>query len=289
MPARCELADAQRHLLVIDRVGDLVAREHGFARQADIEIDGHRLLGVALAAVNADQRFDAQVPEHYGIHECADYRIRSMPIALVPTALAVIAAYCLGSVSFAIVVSRLLRLPDPRSYGSKNPGATNVLRTGKKAAAVLTLAGDAGKGWLAVWLTQLATADLAAMALAGLAVFLGHLFPLFHRFHGGKGVATAAGVLLALDWRVGLGTLVTWAVIAVFLRYSSLAALVSAVFAPFFTALVLGLGLPAACVTVMSALLVWRHRQNIRRLLDGAETRIGEKKASPTDPSAAGR
>src|SRR3954453_20650681 len=123
------------------------------------------------------------------------------------TALTILAAYCIGSVSFAIVVSRLMRLPDPRGYGSKNPGATNVLRTGKKAAAVLTLAGDVGKGWLAVWLTQLATADLPAMALAGLAVFLGHLFPMFHRFHGGKGVATAAGVLLALDWRVGLGTI----------------------------------------------------------------------------------
>jgi acyl phosphate:glycerol-3-phosphate acyltransferase len=241
-----------------------------------------------LAAVDADQRLHSQVPEHYGIHECADYRIRSMPTALIPTALAVTAAYCLGSVSFAIVVSRLLRLPDPRSYGSKNPGATNVLRTGKKAAAVLTLAGDAGKGWLAVWLAQLYTADIGAMALAGLAVFLGHLFPLFHRFHGGKGVATAAGVLLALDWRIGLGTVATWAIIAVFLRYSSLAALVSAVFAPCFTALVLGFGLPAACVTVMAALLVWRHRQNIGRLLAGAETRIGEKKTTPSDPSAAG-
>src|SRR3954471_3404904 len=152
------------------------------------------------------------------------------------TALTILAAYCIGSVSFAIVVSRLMRLPDPRGYGSKNPGATNVLRTGKKAAAVLTLAGDAGKGWLAVWLTQLATADLAAMALAGLAVFLGHLFPVFHRFHGGKGVATAAGVLLALDWRIGAGTIATWAIIAAFLRYSSLAALVAAAFAPLATA-----------------------------------------------------
>src|SRR5437763_15167536 len=103
-------------------------------------------------------------------------------------------AYLVGSIAFAVVVSRAFGLPDPRSYGSKNPGATNVLRTGRKAAAVLTVAGDAGKGWPAVWLTQLATADLAAMALAGLAVFLGHLFPVFHRFHGGKGVATAAGV-----------------------------------------------------------------------------------------------
>src|SRR5919109_5501401 len=126
------------------------------------------------------------------------------------TAICVLAAYCIGSISFAIVVSRLMRLPDPRSYGSKNPGATNVLRTGRKAAAVLTLAGDAGKGWLAVWLAAFFT---DALALAGLAAFLGHLFPVFHRFQGGKGVATAAGVLFALHWQIGIGTVVTWALI----------------------------------------------------------------------------
>jgi acyl phosphate:glycerol-3-phosphate acyltransferase len=199
------------------------------------------------------------------------------------------AAYLLGSVSFAILVSRLLRLPDPRGYGSGNPGATNVLRTGSKPAAALTLAGDAGKGWLAVWLAGIYSCELETMALAGLAVFLGHLFPVYHRFKGGKGVATAAGVLLALDWRVGLGTLATWVIIAAFLRYSSLAALVAAVFAPFFTALLLGLGLPVLCVAAMSALLVWRHRQNIARLIAGSESRIGQKKASPPGPSAAGQ
>ena len=204
-------------------------------------------------------------------------------------ALAALAAYLLGSVSFAIVVSRVLRLPDPRSYGSGNPGATNVLRSGSRLAAVLTLLGDAGKGWLAVWLVGLITGERDAMALAGLAVFLGHLFPVFHRFQGGKGVATAAGVLLALDWRVGLGTLATWIIIAAFLRYSSLAALVAALFAPFFTALVLGFGAPAACVAAMSVLLIWRHRQNIARLIAGSESRIGQKKATPPGPSAAGQ
>jgi glycerol-3-phosphate acyltransferase PlsY len=205
------------------------------------------------------------------------------------TAIGVLAAYLLGSVSFAILVSRLARLPDPRSYGSGNPGATNVLRTGKKLAAALTLAGDAGKGWLAVWLAGAYGLGSDAMALAGLAVFLGHLFPLFHRFAGGKGVATAAGVLLALDWRIGVGTIATWLIIAGFLRYSSLAALVAAAFAPFFTALLLGFGVPAACVLAISLLLVWRHRQNIARLVAGEESRIGQKKASPPGPSAAGQ
>jgi glycerol-3-phosphate acyltransferase PlsY len=191
--------------------------------------------------------------------------------------LTVVAAYLLGSVSFAIVVSKLMRLPDPRSYGSKNPGATNVLRTGSKAAAVLTLAGDAAKGGLAVWLAQLYLPDAAPYA--ALAVFLGHLFPLYHRFHGGKGVATAAGVLFGIDWRLGLGTLATWIIIALFLRYSSLAALLAAAFAPFFTALLLGLNAYFAMVLVMSALLVWRHKENIARLIAGTESRIGAKKA----------
>ncbi len=192
--------------------------------------------------------------------------------------IAVIASYLLGSVSFAIVVSRLLQLPDPRSYGSKNPGATNVLRTGRKAAAALTLAGDAVKGLAAVLVVGVYVPE--AVPYAGLAAFLGHLFPVWHRFQGGKGVATAAGVLFALDWRLGLGTVATWIIIAAFLRYSSLAALVAAVFAPFFTALILGVGSTFACVLVMSALLVWRHHENIARLIAGTESRIGAKKAS---------
>jgi glycerol-3-phosphate acyltransferase PlsY len=199
------------------------------------------------------------------------------------TALAIVAAYLLGSVSFAIAVSWLMRLPDPRSYGSKNPGATNVLRSGSKLAAALTLIGDSAKGGVAVWLASYFTGELAAV---GLAAFLGHLYPVFHRFQGGKGVATAAGVLLALDWRVGLGSIATWIVIAFAVRYSSLAALVAALFAPLATAFLLDLK-SAFFVAVMSAFLAWRHRANISRLVAGTEPRIGAKKASPSDPSAA--
>ena len=199
------------------------------------------------------------------------------------TALAIIGAYLLGSISFAVLVSKVMGLPDPRSYGSKNPGATNVLRTGSKVAAVLTLVGDAAKGGVAVWLASYYTNELAA---AGLAAFLGHLYPVLHRFQGGKGVATAAGVLLVLDWRVGLGTIITWLVIAFALRYSSLAALVAAVFAPLATAFLLDLR-SALFVAVMSGFLVWRHRANIARLLAGTEPRLGSKKATPSGPSAA--
>ena len=194
------------------------------------------------------------------------------------SALTVLAAYCLGSVSFAIAVSRLMQLPDPRTYGSRNPGATNVLRTGKRAAAALTLAGDAGKGWLAVWLAQLYAPEAAA--LAGLAVFLGHLFPLFHRFKGGKGVATAAGVLFGLDVWLGLGSLATWIVIAAFFRYASLASLVAALFAPFFAWYVSLSYDMLLVVASIAALLVWRHKGNIGRLFAGTESRIGAKKAS---------
>jgi acyl phosphate:glycerol-3-phosphate acyltransferase len=202
------------------------------------------------------------------------------------TAVAVVAAYCLGSVSFAVLVSKLMGLPDPHTYGSKNPGATNVLRTGSKVAALLTLVGDSAKGAVAVLIAaQFITAPVE-LALVGLAAFLGHLYPVFHRFQGGKGVATAAGVLLALDWRVGLGTLITWGVIALFLRYSSLAALIAALFAPLGATFLLGWQ-AGAVVLVMSAFLVWRHKANIERLLAGTEPRIGAKKATPSGPSAA--
>jgi glycerol-3-phosphate acyltransferase PlsY len=201
------------------------------------------------------------------------------------TALVILGAYLLGSVSFAIVVSRLLALPDPRTFGSKNPGATNVLRTGNKAAAALTLLADGGKGWLAVFLASIYVPG--AVAFAALAVFLGHLFPVFHRFRGGKGVATAAGVLLGLDWRIGLGTIATWAIILALFRYSSLAALISVVFAAVFTALFYGFGVEAACVLAMLVLLVWRHKENIGRLLRGEESRIGAK-ASAEPPAASG-
>lgn len=200
-------------------------------------------------------------------------------------ALALLGAYLLGSVSFAIVMSRLAGLPDPRSYGSKNPGATNVLRTGRRAIAVLTLAGDAAKGWLAVWLASIFAPG--AVAVAAVAVFLGHLYPVYHRFRGGKGVATAAGVLFGLDLWLGAGTLLTWVAIAAFLRYSSLAALVSAFFAAFYSFWLFGASPIPAAVAVIALLLVWRHKGNIQRLLAGTESRLGEKKPTPPDPSAA--
>jgi glycerol-3-phosphate acyltransferase PlsY len=207
------------------------------------------------------------------------------------TAFVVLGAYLLGSVSFAIVVSRLFALPDPRSYGSKNPGATNVLRTGRKAAAAVTLLGDGGKGWLAVFLAQLWTGESAlggwSIPLAGLAVFLGHLYPVFHRFQGGKGVATAAGVLLGFSPWLGLGTVVTWGMMLAFFRLSSLAALVAALFAPCYAFWAFGLQPVLPVTAAMSALLVWRHRGNLRRLLAGEESRVGAKASpSPQDPSA---
>ena len=195
------------------------------------------------------------------------------------TVLIVAAAYLLGSVSFAIVVSRVLSLPDPRSYGSGNPGATNVLRTGSKVAAVLTLLGDAGKGWLAVWLAALLSGAAAregfAAPLAGLAVFCGHLFPVFHRFRGGKGVAMAAGVLVGFNVWLGVATVATWIVVAVFFRISSLAALVAALFAPLYCGWLFGLRPLLAAVTAIALLLAWRHRANIVRLVAGEEPRIG--------------
>lgn len=193
--------------------------------------------------------------------------------------LGVVLAYLIGSVSFAVVVSRLMGLADPHTYGSGNPGATNVLRTGNRRAAALTLIGDAGKGAVAVGLAyhlasryQLTEIDVAWM---GLAAFVGHLFPVFHRFAGGKGVATAAGVLLALSPWLGLATLATWIIIAVFFRYSSLAALVSAVFAPCFAWLMLGAQPVLIPLALMSLLLIARHRSNITKLLAGQESRIG--------------
>lgn len=199
--------------------------------------------------------------------------------------IAVIGAYLVGSISFAIVVSKLMALPDPRSYGSKNPGATNVLRTGKKVAAVLTLMGDALKGFVPVLLALIFLPQAAPYV--GLAAFLGHLFPVYHRFLGGKGVATAAGVLFGLDGWLGLGTLATFVIIVAFFRYVSLASMTAAVFAVFFSWF-LNLGVATTlAVAVMAALLVWRHQENIRRLAAGTESKLGAKKATPTDPSAA--
>ena len=197
------------------------------------------------------------------------------------TALIAIAAYLLGSVSFAVVVSRLMRLPDPHSYGSGNPGATNVLRTGSRVAAALTLAGDAAKGALAVWLTTLATGLPASHGLeaplAGAMAFLGHLYPVFHRFKGGKGVATAAGVLIALHPVLGLGTLATFAVIVAFFRMISLASIIAAAFAVFWAWFLFGMTPVTPVVGAMSLLLIWRHHENIARLVHGKEPRIGAK------------
>ena len=191
-------------------------------------------------------------------------------------------AYLLGSIPFAVIVSHAFTLPDPRSYGSGNPGATNVLRTGKRAAAVLTLIGDALKGWLAVFLAQrmadAGAADIAVPA-AAVAVTLGHMYPVFLRFRGGKGVSTATGVLIALDPWLGAGAIATWLIIAFFFRYSSLAALVAAAFAPFFAFFLHGMGRfaleGAIGVTLIALLIAWRHQANIRNLIAGTEGRIG--------------
>src|SRR5690606_3152309 len=186
---------------------------------------------------------------------------------------------------FAVVVSRLMGLADPHTYGSGNPGATNVLRTGNRKAAALTLAGDVLKGVVAVllarWLAPTLGLAPITIVLVGFAAFVGHLYPVFHRFRGGKGVATAGGVLLALAPIHGLATLATWIIIAFFFRYSSLASLVSAVFAPFYWVLLYGAGMTVLPILAMSVLLVWRHRRNIGNLLAGKESRIGAKASAP--------
>ena len=201
-------------------------------------------------------------------------------------ALATVAAYLIGSLSFAVIVSSAMGLNDPRSYGSKNPGATNVLRSGNKLAAVLTLLLDAFKGWLPVALVQTWGAeyglDAGTVALVGLAAFLGHLYPVFFRFVGGKGVATAMGVVLAVNPVLGLATGVTWLLIAYFFRYSSLAALVSAVFVPVYYLMADGVfwradNRIALALVVVSGLLIWRHAENLSRLVKGTESKIGKK------------
>ena len=188
--------------------------------------------------------------------------------------------YLAGSISFAVLVSRVMALPDPRTYGSGNIGATNVLRSGHRIAALLTLVGDAGKGWAAVLVARALGAPDEVLAVVALAALLGHVFPVWLRFRGGKGVATAAGVLIALDWRLGLAVIVAWLTIAVVSRYSSLAAIVAALFAPIAAWYFTGAGAVLAAVAVMSVVLVARHRANIAKLLRGEESRIGDKKAA---------
>ena len=190
-----------------------------------------------------------------------------------------VVAYLIGSISFAVLVSRVWRLPDPRSYGSHNPGATNVLRTGKKSAALVTLLGDSLKGWVAtVIAAHFAEPGLveATAAAAGVAVVVGHMYPIFFRFAGGKGVSTALGVLVALNLYLAAGAAATWLIMAVFFRISSLSALVAAAFAPFFALILYNATHPFFIgVAAISALLVWHHRANIRNLLSGTETRLG--------------
>ena len=199
---------------------------------------------------------------------------------MINAALIVIAAYLLGSVSFAVIVSRAFALPDPHEYGSGNPGATNVLRTGNKAAALLTLLGDGFKGWLAVCLAGLAANALGApewvVPASALAVFLGHLYPVFHHFAGGKGVSTAAGIVFALYWPFGLALLVIWLTMAVGFKISSLAALVSAALLPIGGFYFFGNSPTAWSLVAISALLFWRHKANIRQLMGGKERPIGE-------------
>ncbi len=193
---------------------------------------------------------------------------------------AAILAYLVGSIPFAVIVSRVMGLPDPRSFGSGNPGATNVLRSGSKAAAALTLAGDALKGWVAVWVAiRLGLAE-EIVAVVALAAFLGHVFPVWLGFKGGKGVATAAGVLLAVDWRAGLATLAVWAAVVAVTRYSSLGAILAALAAPAALYWWRGPGALLVATCALCAVLVWRHEANIRKLLRGEESRIGERKAA---------
>ena len=195
-------------------------------------------------------------------------------------------AYLIGSISFAVIVSKCMRLPDPHSYGSGNPGATNVLRTGNKLAAVLTLIGDALKGYFAVMLARVLLGDesltstLGSWVLCGVvvAVFLGHLSPIFHGFKGGKGVATACGILFGINWALGLATLSTWMIVALFMRYSSLAALAAAIFGPIYFVFLFGFQPMGLALLVVCFLLIWRHRSNIQNLMNGTESRIGSKK-----------
>jgi glycerol-3-phosphate acyltransferase PlsY len=198
---------------------------------------------------------------------------------MLPSVAFVVIAYLIGSVSFAVVVSKAMKLPDPHDYGSGNPGATNVLRTGNKVAAAVTLAGDGAKGWFAVYLAQhfgtsFGVAEWTVPAVA-LAVFIGHLYPVFHHFAGGKGVATAAGIMLALSWPVGLALTTIWLVMAFGFKISSIAALTASLLAPIGAFYVFGNTLTAWIWVPIAALLFWRHRTNIRQLLSGKERIIG--------------
>ena len=201
--------------------------------------------------------------------------------------LCALGGYLAGSIPFALIVSRMMALPDPRTYGSGNIGATNVLRSGSRVAALLTLIGDAAKGWAAVLAARALELPLELVALVGFAAFLGHLFPVWLKLRGGKGVATAAGVLIAFDWRLGLAVMVMWLTVVVVSRYSSMGAIAAALFAPFAAWHILGAGPMFAAVVAMSMLLVARHHANIGKLLRGEESRIGQKKKTQDAEEAA--
>jgi len=204
-----------------------------------------------------------------------------MHTPLIESILIAAAAYCLGSISFAVVVSKAMGLPDPRGYGSKSAGATNVLRSGSKTAAALTLAGDALKGVLAVLLAALYTGEPAAAGfeapMAGAMALLGHLYPVFHGFRGGKGVATGVGVLLAIHWLLGVGALATFAIFVAFFRMVSLASMIAAVFAVYWSWFLFGLAPVTFVVGAIALLVIWRHRENILRIARGVEPRLGAK------------
>jgi acyl phosphate:glycerol-3-phosphate acyltransferase len=205
----------------------------------------------------------------------------------------VVFAYLLGSLSFAVIISRVMRLPDPRAYGSGNPGATNVLRSGRKSAAALTLLGDGLKGWAAVWLAKSFAPHFGlnndVLLWCGLAALIGHLFPVFFGFKGGKGVATALGVLLGFNLWVGLACMATWLVMAGLFRISSLAALTAAALSPVYAGMIMGWGKAAWVVLVISVLLFYRHKSNIRKLIAGEEGRIGSEAPPPQPSPASGR
>jgi len=207
-----------------------------------------------------------------------------IPVTLVP-AVWIVAAYLLGSIAFGILVSKLFGLPDPRTVGSGNIGATNVARSGKKSAAILTLLGDVFKGWFPVWLALQSGMTMWVVSAVGLAVFFGHLYPIYYGFKGGKGVATALGVMLAIDPMLALAAVLTWIVVFAVSRYSSLAALVAAALAPVYAWFLLanadnaiGVSDYVQMVLVMSVFLIWRHRSNIKKLLAGTESGFGKKK-----------
>ena len=200
-----------------------------------------------------------------------------IPVTLIPIVW-ILAAYLIGSIAFGILVSKLFGLPDPRTVGSGNIGATNVARSGKKLPAILTLLGDAFKGWLPVWLALQSGMLMWVVAAVGLAVFFGHLFPIFHRFKGGKGVATALGVMLAISLVLGLAALITWAIVFAISRYSSLAAIVAAILSPLYAWALLPYKDYVIMMFVIAVMLVWRHRSNIQKLLAGTESGFGKNK-----------